>query len=135
MKNGIKDLTIMLVSTIKNKMSTENPWVSYDDISNLLVDTFCDKDELQLLLYQLLTNGTVNAIYNESISHVGDLTDLLFCIESYRQEIANKYFNEIFEDGIAGLVELMNIYVDNEDYEKAAIYRDRIKELRNETFK
>lgn len=135
MENEIKDLTNMLVDTIKNKMTTENPWVSYNDISELTIGKVCNEMELQFTLYHLLTDGIVNAIYSETSENTGDLTDLVYCVESHRQDMAKKYFNDIFEEGISGLNELMHIYVENEDYEKAAIYRDRIAELRNKNLK
>lgn len=119
-----------IINFIKSKMTFETPWVSYDIISK----KFNDISDLDIIILTLVENYTISFHLDPAKEY--DFTqnilinDLLFSDEKYRNEIGQKYINKNIEEGIAGYKELMEIYVQNEDYEKAAYYRDLITEVK-----
>jgi excinuclease UvrABC helicase subunit UvrB len=119
-----------IVNFIITNMTIDEPWVSY----NLVQEKFNYITEIDYLLFMLVENGKLSFNYdqtkNVNTDNTIDISNLLFSYEEYRLQLAKEYINNNIESGIEGYRELMEIYVKNEEYEKAAYYRDLIDEVK-----
>ncbi len=119
-----------IINFIKSKMTYDSPWVSYD----VILEKFNDISDLEIIILKLIENYTISFHFDPTkkydFSQTILINDLLFADEKYRKEIGERYINKNIEEGIAGYKEMMEIYVQNEDYEKAAYYRDKIADVK-----
>lgn len=119
-----------IINFIKSKMTDDSPWVSYD----VILEKFNDISDLEIIILKLIENYTISFHFDPTKKYDFNQTilinDLLFADEKYRIEIGKRYINKNIEEGIAGYKEMMEIYVQNEDYEKAAYYRDKIADVK-----
>ena len=127
----ISKIKTKIVNYIKSNISEKQVWFSYDNIiSN--PDLQDDEDSTQLAILELVYSGVINCIpKSNNISNDFTLDELLYSIEEVRLKRAEEYRQMHVNEALEGFKELEKIYAENENYEKAAYYRDRINQVLN----
>lgn len=142
-----------ILEFIKSEMTSENLWIRFDDILKALN---YDKELVTIELIRCgffgsldikidgkadISDNTMATVNNmtEETFYKGIINDdviemyhcLMFCDIEQREKLANIHFDKLRNEAVEGMKELMEIYAKNENYERAAFYRDKINEALN----
>ena len=139
-----------IITALQTSMTSDSIWVDFstiqsklpqydkkDILSNIIVlylntDIYMKIDETNLDIEEQLLYIINMKDVSDILKYFSEISNmLLFCDISRKEYLANIHFNKLKIDAISEMQELLEIYVKNEEYEKAAEYRDKIQELLN----